>query len=158
MSGGIKESYVLPVIFYLICTDMLSNSACFRCCNVSVSDSVKNRCFSMVNVTHYYYDRASGLEIFLIFAVIDKAFLYCNDNFLFDLCTEFLSNKRGCIKIDFLIYSSHHSETHKLFDNFGSSLFKSVCKLTYCNAVRNHNFNLLFSCTFKLQTAELFCL
>ena len=42
MTGGIKESDRLAVNFYSVSTNVLSNTACLACCNICMTDSVKN--------------------------------------------------------------------------------------------------------------------
>ena len=92
--AAIKECDVLSVYVYLISTDMLCDSACFACCNVSVSDTVKDRCLTVVNVSHYNYNRAAWFEVcIVVVSIVDKTLLNGNDNFLFYLCAEFLSNQ-----------------------------------------------------------------
>ena len=81
---------------------MLSDSACFACCNVSVSDTVEDRSLTVVNVTHYNNDRAAFGSRFaiIVISVVNETLLNGNDNFLFNLCAEFLSNERSCVKVD----------------------------------------------------------
>lgn len=101
MSGSVEESDVLTVYIYLISTDVLSDSACFACCNVSVSDTVEDRSLTVVNVTHYNNDRAARFKVcIIVISVVNETLLNGNDNFLFNLCAEFLSNERSCVKVD----------------------------------------------------------
>ena len=94
MSGSIKESDVLTVAAYLISTYVLSNAACLGSCNISVSDAVENRGFTVVNVSHYNNNRTSWFKVcIVIIAVINKTLLNGNDNLLFNLCTQLLSHQ-----------------------------------------------------------------
>ena len=52
VTGSIKENNLFALIINLISTDMLRNTASFSCCNISLANSVKQRSFTMVNVTH----------------------------------------------------------------------------------------------------------
>ena len=126
MSRGIKESYLLALVCYLISTDMLSDTACLTVGNVSVSYLIKDRCLTVVNVTHNNYNRASWLEVLcLVLFVNDKPFLDSNNDFLFHLCAQLVGNDSSRIKIDHLIYSCHYPKAHKLFDNHACGDFKS---------------------------------
>ncbi len=80
----------------------------------------------MVNVSHNNYNRASRLEILcLVLIVNDKSFLDGNNNFLFDLCAQFISNDSRRVKIDYLVDACHNAKSHQLFDNNARSDFKS---------------------------------
>ena len=68
----IKECYVLSVNDYLICADMLRDTSCLACSNMSVSDTVKDRSFTVVNVSHNTDYRRTFFHILLIFFVFLK--------------------------------------------------------------------------------------
>ena len=79
MSGSIEESDVLAVDIYLISTDMLCDTASLACGNMSISDTVKDRGLTVVNVTHNDYNRAAGLEVcIIIVGIVDKTLLNGN--------------------------------------------------------------------------------
>ena len=110
MSGGIKEGYLLAVVAHLISAYVLSDTACLACGNICIPYPVKDRCLTVVNVTHNNYNRASLYEILLlVLLVLDKALLNCNYNFLFDLSAKLISNKCRRIKVDHLVDRCHNT-------------------------------------------------
>ena len=52
VTGGIEERQVLAVDLNTVCTDRLRNTACFTCGDIGVSDRVKQRGLTVVDVTH----------------------------------------------------------------------------------------------------------
>src|SRR5699024_6092840 len=52
VSRGIKECNRLAIYLNTICTDMLCNTASFALCNLCFTDCIKQRSFTMVNVSH----------------------------------------------------------------------------------------------------------
>ena len=52
VSGSVKECNIPAACLYPVSADMLCDTACFAGRNVSVSDSVEERCLTVVNVSH----------------------------------------------------------------------------------------------------------
>ena len=61
VSRSIKESDSSLSRFNHVCTDMLCDSAEFRCSYVCAADGIKSFGLSVVNMTHYSNDRRTGL-------------------------------------------------------------------------------------------------
>ncbi|OPZ15907.1 MAG: hypothetical protein BWZ04_03250 [Firmicutes bacterium ADurb.BinA205] len=71
----------------------------------------------MVNVSHNYYNRCTLNALTVVIRVVDKPLLYCYNYLLFNPCSKLFSNKRSCIKVNYIVYSTHFTKTDKLFDN-----------------------------------------
>ena len=126
VSRSIQKRYLLALVGHLISTDMLSDTACLTVGDMSVSYLVKYRGLTVVNVTHNNDNRASRLEILLFVRIVNnKSLLDSNDNFLLDLCAQLISHDSRRIEVNDLVYACHYAQTHKLFDNYRSSDFKS---------------------------------
>ena len=112
----------------------------------------------MVNVTHNNNYGSTLNALALIVAVVDKTLFNGNNNFLFNLCAQLFSNERSCIKVDDLVDGAHLAQTHELLNDLGSCYLQSGSKLGNNDLIGNEDFELLLSCTLKLQSAELLSL
>ena len=52
VTGGVKEYDLFALVVNFVRTDVLGNTASFACSNVGFTDSVQQRGFTVVNVTH----------------------------------------------------------------------------------------------------------
>ena len=121
----VKEGDHLTVTVHSVRTDVLGNAAGFGCGNGGVPDRVKDRSFTVVNVTHNNDNRISRKKIFGgVLTVVDDSFLDGDFNFLFDLCAKLGGNDFGGIIVDCLIDRSHDAERKQLFDNLGGGHMK----------------------------------
>ena len=85
---------------------MLCNTASLCICYACVTDCVKKRCLTVVNVTHYNNYRRTRNKIFrLIFFLRfnHKHIFFCKNNFLFNFNTEIVTDKLCCFKVDSLV-------------------------------------------------------
>ena len=99
---------------------MLSDAARFALGYVCVTDSVEDRCLTVVNVTHNNYDRRSADEVsVVILAVVDNLFLDCNDYLFLNLCVELHSDELRCIVVDCIVRGNHRAHHKRLFNNLG---------------------------------------
>ena len=131
MSRCIQESDLLTAVFYHVSTNVLCDSAGLSSCYICVTDSVKKRSFTMVNVTHNADYRRSGnhigLILFLFFQKLpDHVYLF------FRLCDNVIaqSNFLCLFKVDLMVYCYHGSFHKELFHNYRGLHFHSLCKLT----------------------------
>ena len=145
MTGSVEESYLLSVGDNFVSADMLSNSARLGCRDLSMSYSVENRRFAVIDVSHYAYYRASRFEIFLlVLGSIYYFILDSHDYFLLGLRAEFgCDNRRGII-VDIFVYSGHYAVAHKLFDYLGCRNFKPCRKIPDSDFLGNFDLEMLF--------------
>ena len=110
----IKEDDLLAVDLDLGSTDVLCDTAGLACSNISITDSIEERCLTMVYVAHYSDNRRTRLEFALcILMCIDARlfelrFFLCNYN----IESEVVSEHLDCILIKGLVDSSHDSHLH----------------------------------------------
>ena len=155
MSGCVKEGDLTAVKIYAVRTDVLSDTAGLGSGDVFVTDSVEQRRFTVVNVTHYANDRAARTKIFgRILGIVHNTFLDSNDDLALDLCTHFGCDKLCGIIVDRLSYGSHDAELHKLFNNLGSGLFQFCGKVADGNFIADGNLNRHLFNAFKLNAAQ----
>ena len=84
MSRCIQKCDLLTTDFNNIGTNVLCNTAGFSGCNTCLTDSIKDRCLTMVNVTHNADNRWSWLKIFFIFFLfLQHLFDNIHNNFMF---------------------------------------------------------------------------
>ena len=109
MTWSIKECNFIVVITNLVCTDMLSDTTCFACCYISLTNYVQQGCFTMVNVTH---DSNNWRTRFQCFWCIFNFNNICWIFFRFYFCysyTKFFSYDCSCININLLVNASHNT-------------------------------------------------
>ena len=140
MTGGIKEGNVVSVVIYAVCTDMLGNTAGFGSGNLCITDSVQQRCFTVVNMTHNYNDRTSFFKAFCgIFGIVHNSFFNGNNNRFFYFTTKFHYNDFCSIVINGLSNRCHNTQFHKNLNNLGGSLFKTCGKFANGDFFTNGN-------------------
>ena len=94
VAGSIQESDLLSVALYLICTDVLCDTACFALGYVCVSYPVEYGSLTVIDVTHNYDYRAAILQILgSVSLVLNKSFLDGDVYFLLYLCAQFLCHQ-----------------------------------------------------------------
>ena len=158
VTRSIKKCNFLTVNVNLISTDCLSDAACLGRGDFCITDSIKDRGLTVVNVTHNANYRRSCNCIFIIFNLFfDNLVLNSNNYFLFNLCAKLCCNNFSSIIIDNLVNRCHHTEAHKLFDNFCCSHTKKLCKVADRDFLRNGNFNLLLL-SLLCNTGKTLCL
>ena len=157
VTGGIKEGNVLALCLNSVSTDRLSNTARLAASYVCVSDSVKNRGLTVVNVTHNANYGCALDEILLGILCLGKELLLDrNHNLLGNLNAEFISDKLGCAVIDNVVETLHLAHKHKLLDDLSSGLLHSGCKLGNGDLVGNGDLKLLVSCALGFHSLDLF--
>ena len=101
MTRSIKECNFSSFDIYYISTDFLRDAAGLSRCHPCISDCVKKRCFTMIDMTHYTHYRRTGFKIFRIFLFFLEHFLYYIDLLLmFTENIEFKSNLFSLIIIE----------------------------------------------------------
>ena len=159
MTRGIQECDVAVVDMHSVRADVLCDTASLGGGNACVSDIVEQRGLAVVNVTHYNNDRITRLKALgIVGSILEQTLLDGNDNFLLDLCAEFLGNEGSGIEVDCLVEVSHNAEVEQLLDDLGSCYLQAGSQLGNNDLVRDLHLELLLSCTLKLQTLELLSL
>ena len=159
MTRGIQECDVAVVDMHSVRADVLCDTASLGGGNACVSDIVEQRGLAVVNVTHYNNDRITRLKALgIVGSILEQTLLDGNDNFLLDLCAEFLGNEGSGIEVDCLVEVSHNAEVEQLLDDLGSCHLQAGSQLGNNDLVRDLHLELLLSCTLKLQTLELLSL
>ena len=159
VSRSIKEGNLITFVVYAVSTDVLSNTACLTLCNFCITDSVEQRGFTVVNVTHNNNNGTTGFQGFLgILRNIHNSFFNCNNYSLFNLASHFGCNDFGSIIVNSLVNGCHHTEFHQLLDNLGSGFLHSGSKFTNCNLLTDSNGNRSLFNLFQLKSAKFICL
>ena len=109
MSGRIQEGDILALSLNGVSTNSLGNSACLAACYVGVTDSVKDRGLTVVNVTHNAYDGCSFDEVFsIILSLCEELFFLGYDDLTGNLSTELVGNDLcGCVINGVVPVSAH---------------------------------------------------
>ena len=132
VSGSVKEGDILTVYLNSVSTDMLSDSSCLAGGYARVSDSVKYRGLSVVNVSHYTDYRRSAHECRLIVSfLVKESFLNGNYYLLGSRNTHFVCNDSRGVVIHRLVYRHHHTEHHKTLNHLRGSHLESGSEITY---------------------------
>ena len=77
MTRRVQKCNLLSVDFYNRCTDVLCNTTSLTIRYMCLADSIQQRSFTMVNVSHYTYNRRSGNQcVFILFFLFQK---FCDD-------------------------------------------------------------------------------
>ncbi len=142
VSRSIKESDFFVLYVYRICTDMLCYAACFSACYRCLSDSVEERSFAVVNVTHNGNYRRTLYEILFRIGLFMEFFELLFLGFVefeFKLYAEFVCDKLHSREIDDAVYIRHYAEKHKLLDYFLSGLADLLAQNLYGKIFRRNN-------------------
>ena len=125
VTRGVKEGDLLTVTVDPVSADMLCDTACFRCGDLCISDSVEYRSLAVVDMTHNDNDWISRLEIFfLILAVVNDSVFDRDDDFFLNLCAELCGDYFGCVIIYDLVDRRHNAVGKELLDNLGGCHLK----------------------------------
>ena len=101
MPRSVKESDGAAVYLNGVRADMLRDAAGLAGDDVRVADIVKQRGFTVVNVTHDDDDWRSGLQVFrLILVVVYQALLNGDNDFLLDLAAKLHGDERRGVIVD----------------------------------------------------------
>ena len=95
---------------------MLSNTSGFTGNYICFTDIVKQRCLTVVNVSHYGYNRCTRLQIFRSIFILRYRFSYVR-TYILSLEAKFISNQVDCFRIQTLIDRYHDTDTHTSTDN-----------------------------------------
>ena len=122
MSRCIQECDVLVIDRYNRCTDVLCDTTCLTVCNTCLSDGIKQRCLTMIYVTHYTDYRWTRNHLALIlFILLEKL---CNHiNLLLFLTDEIelQCNLLSCCKINLRV-NCYHLALHEKLLYYGRRL------------------------------------
>ena len=128
VTRGIKEYDGFALMADFVRTDVLGNTASFACSNIGFTDCVKQRSFTMVNVTHYGNYRRTQYAFFRIifyFGNFSRIFIR---SFLTDFYTKFFTDKLSGFEVDVLVNGNHHTQHEQRFDNFANFAFNQGCE------------------------------
>ena len=134
MTRRIEERYVTVIQTHTVCTYMLCYTACLGRGYICVSYCVKERCLTVVNVTHNDNYRRTGDEILcliLLLGIHKEHILFCYNNFLLYFYAEIIADKRRRIEIYRLIHRSHNTEHKQLFYNLRTGFAYLLRKFAY---------------------------
>lgn len=103
--------------------------------NLGVADRVQQRCLAVVNVTHDRDDRRPRFQIFgLVLDLVDHLFNVGVGHAVHGVA-EFFDDQLGCIGVDGLVLSDHHTHLHQRFDNIAHTLGHTVGQFGYDNGL-----------------------
>ena len=140
VTGRIEERDLLIIWQrYLISTDVLRNAPSFTRYDISTAYIIKQRSFSVINVTHDgHYGRARLkflVHIFIfIYLLHFHLFLHINE---LDVITKLACHQLNDFRIESLVDRNHYPEAHTLADHFCKTYVHQVCQLTYTYELRN---------------------
>ncbi len=105
--------------FYFIRADVLGDAACFTFYNLRIPDIVEQRCFTVVDVTHYSYDRLARQQIIRIIHLFLFYFhlFFGADELYFE--SELTGDHFDDFRVESLVDGNENAETHTRFDDVG---------------------------------------
>ena len=140
VSGSIQEGDITSACLYAVSTDVLSNTACFACCYVGVTDSIENRGLTVVNVTHNAYNGCALLELLIGIRCVVKQTLFNADDYLGgSFNAELIGYECGGIKVDNLVDGCHHPHHNQLLNNLTCCYVQLGSELSYNDLFGNFN-------------------
>ena len=143
----------------LISTDMLRNTTGFMRCNVCLTQSIQQRSFTMVNVSHNRNHRSSGLHIFRLILATFQPLLNIAVCHTLNSVAHFFNHDLRRISVYWLVNGSHNAQRHQFLNNIGTLFCHTVSQFLNCNNFRNnHIFNNFFLRLLRLNRLRLFFL
>ena len=115
---------------------MLGNSSSFTGDNIGLTNMVKQRCFTMVNVTHHRNNRRSRHHILWRVLFSFNGFNNFHTHKL-HFVAKLLSNNGNCFSIQSLVNWHKHTQAHTGTDNLIYLNIHHRCQLTSRNKLRN---------------------
>ena len=118
----VEERYMLSGLKrYVVCTNMLGNTARLTGNDVGVADMVEQRGLTMIHVPHNRYDWCAGHYILIrIFALVLTNLRHHLGADILGLEPELFSNDIDSLGIQTLVDANHHSQRHTGSNNFGN--------------------------------------
>ena len=120
MTRCVKECNYSVVELYAVSAYVLCDTARFIFSYACMTDCVKKRCLTVVNVTHYNNYRRTRNKVFLLILMLclnHEHILFCKDNLLLYGYSEIITDKLSRFKVYCLILRSHNAKHHKLLYN-----------------------------------------
>ena len=153
MTWGIQEDNLLALTFYLICTDVLGNTASLMCGYRGLSNNIQQRGFTVVNMAHYGNNRwTQNQGLWIIHNLWNQSWIYLWWQLLY-IYTKFTGYQSSCIKINFLIDAGQNAHQHQLLDNLSCSTAHLAGQILDDNSLPN--FNILRASYFHLWSLLL---
>ncbi len=126
----VKEGYILALYANTVSAYMLSDAARLAGGDMGVSDSVEQRCFAVVNVTHDAHDGCALDKIVgAVLALVKEAVLNGRNDLARDLGAQLVGNESRGVKIDDLVDGRHNAHHHKALDDLSRRDLETRCKL-----------------------------
>ena len=117
MTWGIQEDNLLALTLYLICTDVLGNTASLMGGYRGLSNNIQQRCFTVVNMAHYGNNRwTQNQGLWIIHNLWNQSRIYLWWQLLY-INSKFAGYQGSCIKINLLIDAGQKTHQHQLLDN-----------------------------------------
>ena len=130
MAGGVQEYYFPVPYLYLVGSNMLGNAPRLLFGDLCFPYPVKQRCFSMVDMTHYRNNRGAGYHfrlVFLLRQVIHSRFFL----FYHQLKAIFPANGGGNLAVNVLVNSRHNPHRDELFYNMSCGNSQNIGQVFY---------------------------
>ena len=152
MSRCIQECDLFSVNLHYGSTDVLCDSTCLTVCHTGITNRIKKRCFSMVNVSHDTDNRRTfHHRCFIFFLFFEKLFDHINHFFFFTENFKFHCDFFCCLKINFLIHCYDLALHEQFLYDHRRYHFHLVCQFLNCQYFRDCDlFDFLFLFHFRL--------
>ncbi|SSW84038.1 Uncharacterised protein [Klebsiella pneumoniae] len=139
VAWGIQEGDHTVVSFYVVCTDVLGNTTRFARSNLGRANVVKQRGFTVVNVTHDGHYRCARFCRSTCVTVAHYCFFQLvfttQDNFVAHL----FRNQLRSFLIDHLVDGCHRAQLHHCFDDLRAFNRHLVRQFANGNGFADHN-------------------
>ena len=101
-----------------------------------MTDRVKQRGLTVVNVAHYAHNGCAGLQILgMLLGLAEQLFFNGNNDFLRYLGAELVGDQVCGVVIDDLVDGGHHTVHHHLLDDLGGGLLQAGRQFPYGDLV-----------------------
>ena len=141
VAGGVEEGNDAARGLHMVGTDVLGNAARFALHHFGAADVVKQRGFTVVDVTHHGNNGRTRqcFGIALRGAVFQEGFGVVGGGRLADVAEFFHHNQRG-ILVERLVDGYHHAHLHQGLDHFHAFHRHFVRQIGYGDGFRHKNF------------------
>ena len=129
VTRGIQKGNAVTVLqLHVVSTDVLGNTASLTGNNIGVSDMVKQRSLTMVNVSHHGNDRSTRNQIVLVILFLGDGILHLGRN-VFGSKAKLVGYNIDSLSIQTLVDTYHDTDAHTSTDYLVDANVHHCCQL-----------------------------
>ena len=140
VTGGVQEGHHAAIGFYVVGTNVLSNTTSLTGSHLSATDVVEQRGLTVVNVTHNGNNRCAAQLFTLVVHGLDQLVFQVALANLLDLVAHVFCNDRSSILIQHLVDGNHGAVLEHVLDDLGRLDRHLLRQLGNGDGFTNHHF------------------